>query len=96
MANWLNKFWPGTLLTMNEVLWVISQSGGGSTAVTGERYVGPDTTITLAHTPISGTVKMYRGGARQDPATDYSIAGAVVTPTNPIVANEVVLFDYNY
>lgn len=99
MANYLEEFYPAALLTMAEVLWVISQSGGGSTAVTGERYVGPLTTITLAHTPASGTLKMYRGGSRQDPggsSPDYTLAGNVVTPAAPISTGEVVLFDYAF
>lgn len=99
MANWLEEFYPAGILTMAEVLWVISQSGGGSTSVTGERYDGPRTTITLAHTPAVGTVKFYRGGARQDPggsAPDYTISGALVTPASPLSTGEVALFDYNF
>jgi len=99
MPFWTEEFWPAALLTMNEVLWVISQSGGGSTAISNERHVGPGSSITLNHTPISGTLKAYRGGARQDPGgsqPDYTLSGATVTPLSPLLTNEVMLFDYNY
>lgn len=52
--------------------------------------------FTLAHTPIAGSVRLYRGGAYQQLGVDYTITGDTITLTNALVSGEVLLVDYNY
>lgn len=52
--------------------------------------------FTLAHTPIVGSVRLYRGGAYQQVGVDYTISGSTVTLTNALISGEVLLADYNY
>ena len=40
---------------------------------------GSNVTFTLAETPVTGSVKLYRNGLRQDPSADYSISGGTIT-----------------
>ena len=42
---------------------------------------GTNTTFDLGHVPVSGSVKLYKNGVRQDPSSDYSVSVAVVTMT---------------
>lgn len=94
MPFWTEEFWPAFLLTMNEVLWVIAQSGGGSVPRT-DVFTGPASSVTLSHTPTTNSpYYVYRGGARQVPTVDYTVSGTTVTPTNALLANEVFLIDY--
>lgn len=58
---------------------------------------GPGTAFTLAHTPKTGTVRLYRGGSRQAlVATDYSIVGSAITLTVSLAAGEVLIADYKF
>lgn len=77
----------------------INATGGGSgNAVYGENLTsqGPGTVYTLAHTPIAGTVRLYRGGAYQQAGTDYTIVGAIITVAVATQSGEVLLADYFY
>ncbi len=73
-------------------------TGPGGIQVNGENLTsqGPGSVFTLAHTPIAGTLKLYRGGARQLEGTDYSVAGAIITLVVPLAGGEILLADYNY
>lgn len=75
----------------------INASGGGSgNAVYGENLTpqGPGTVYTLAHTPLVGTVRLYRGGAYQQAGTDYTIVGGIITLAVATQSGEVLLADY--
>lgn len=75
----------------------INASGGGSgNAVYGENLTpqGPGTAYTLAHTPLVGTVRLYRGGAYQQAGTDYTIVGGIITLAVATQSGEVLLADY--
>ncbi len=80
--------------------WVAyTPAGSGGTPVWGEDLTtqGPGTSFTLAHTPLSGTVRLFRGGAYQSVANgDYSITGDTITLTVALVADEVLVVDYSY
>lgn len=73
-------------------------SSSGVNQVFGEVLSMSGSNFTLAHTPIVGTVKLFRGGARQTPTSDFTMAGAVgtVTPAPDPSGNEVFLVDYDW
>lgn len=76
----------------------INATGGSGNAVYGENLTpqGPGTVYTLAHTPIAGTVRLYRGGAYQQAGTDYTIVSAIITVAVATQSGEVLLADYFY
>ena len=56
---------------------------------------GDHLTFTLAHTPVSGTLTLYRSRARQNLTEDYSISGKTITLTVAFdSANESLICDY--
>ena len=59
---------------------------------------GSDVTFTLAHTPLSNTLQLFRGGARQQAGAgkDYTISGAIITLAVTLATGEVLLADYDY
>lgn len=75
-------------------------SGGGVTQVFGEVLtISGGNTFTLAHTPVAGTVRLYRNGTYQQNLAvsgDYTMSAATGTLINPVVGTEVFLVDYNY
>ena len=70
--------------------------GSPGTAVYEEIPSGSGTSFSLAHNPITGTVRIYRGGARQQNGIDYIISGANITLMISLASGEVLLADYNY
>jgi hypothetical protein len=64
--------------------------------VYGEALTGTGTSFTLAHTPVTGSLRVYRGGARLKLTEDYTITGANLTMLIPVVTGEILLADYNY
>lgn len=75
--------------------------GGGvglprTTRVYGEVYTATDgqTDFTTLYTPVNGTLQVHRGGARQNPSGNYTVAGQTVSFIIPLQAGEEVLFDY--
>lgn len=69
-----------------------------STNVRDEVPSGSGTAFTLAHTPVSGTLQLFRGGARQQVGAgkDYTISGASITLANTLNVSEILLADYAY
>ena len=61
---------------------------------------GDHTNFTIAHTPNTGTFKLYRGGARQQSGVDYTLTGTALVLTTPLdtVDNggETLFCDYTY
>lgn len=55
-----------------------------------------NTTFTLSKAPVNGSLKLYRGGARQRPTEDYTLAGKTITFIIPPSANEILCADYRY
>ena len=67
------------------------------TPVFDEVPTGSGTAFTLAHTPVVGFVRLYRGGGRITVANgDYTISGASITLTTTLGTNETLTADYNY
>lgn len=75
---------------------VTVSAGLNFTQVFGETPSGAGTAFSLAHTPLAGTVRLYRGGAYQQSGTDYTIIGANITLSLALAVGEVLLADYNY
>ena len=71
-------------------------SGGSSPSITGEEHSSSTAaTITLSQTPLAGTIKIFKNGIRL-PASQYSLAGNVVTLTAARVAIDIFIFDFNF
>ena len=49
------------------------------TFVENEVVSGSGTSWTLANTPVAGSVKLYAGGIRLTPTSDYTITGTAIT-----------------
>lgn len=52
--------------------------------------------ITLSHTPIVNSERIYRNGARQTPGTDYTISGNDITILWTPTGGDTILMDYDY
>ena len=72
--------------------------GEGATFVDDEAPAGTkdgsNTTFTLAYTPISGSVKLFLGGAKLEITNDYSISGKTITMIFAPSSGETLLADY--
>lgn len=53
-----------------------------------------NTSFTLANTPITGTVKVYKNGLRQTLTTDYTISGTTITFVTAPSTGAVLKVDY--
>ncbi len=73
---------------------------GGATAVWEEVPTdsGNQLAFTLAHTPDSGTLRLYRGGTRQQAGVskDYTLSGLTITLASVLQTNEILVADYSY
>lgn len=89
---------PTITLGQNGVTHLDFPGGGSSgTAVYDEIPTGSGTSFSIAHTPTAGTVRLFRGGARQSVANgDYSISGANITLITSLQSGETLTADYNY
>jgi hypothetical protein len=72
-----------------------AQTGNGI-AVYDEVVSGSGTSFTLAHTPVSGTLRLYGSGQRLVPGgVDYTLSGTTITTINSYSATQ-IRADYNY
>lgn len=55
---------------------------------------GTNTDFTLSFAPVSGSVQVYRGGARQKLTEDYTISGSVITFLIAPQVGEIIICDY--
>ncbi len=79
----------------------IDQGGASGTLVSEEvpTNSGDNLNFTLAHTPTAGTLRVYRGGARQQSigvTPDYSLSGTTLTLNVALASGEVLMVDYSY
>jgi hypothetical protein len=66
------------------------------TPVYDEAVSGSGTSWTLAHTPVSGTLRLYGAGQRlTGGGVDYTLSGATITTINSYSAGQ-IRADYNY
>lgn len=91
---------PGQSIQWDGVRWTpYTPAGSGGTPVWGENLTtqGLGPAFSLAHTPIVGTVRLFRGGAYQSAANgDYSIVGPSITLSSALQPGEVLVADYSY
>jgi hypothetical protein len=86
----------GQSIKWDGVRWIpYTPAGGASTSVYNEVVAGSATTFTLAHTPDTGTLRLYANGQRLTPTTDYTLAGAVITTVLSWSATNITA-DYDY
>jgi hypothetical protein len=57
---------------------------------------GVNAVFTVTYTPISGSLKVYRGGARQRVTEDYTVNGNEITFIIPPQPGEILLADYRH
>ncbi len=84
--------WDGTR-------WIpFTPAGGTTTSVYEESPTdsGDQTNFTLAHIPVANTLRLYRGGARQQLGTDYTLSTDTITLSVVLQAGETLLADYEY
>lgn len=87
----------------NTNYYAIVKVGSGSTTNFADNEVpsgtcnASNTTFTLAHTPISGSLHLFWNGTRQAPTTDYTISSATITMAYaPATTPCIPLADYRY
>ncbi len=94
------KFTGATTTRSPDGVVTVAISAGGVNSIYGEDLTpqGVGTSYTLAHTPTTGTVRLYRGGSYQQVGAgkDYIISGAVITLSTVTQSGEIVIADYNY
>lgn len=56
---------------------------------------GSNTDFTLAHTPVSGTVRVYLNGLRQKPTDDYTISSDTISFVDAPFVDDTILVDYH-
>lgn len=73
-------------------------AGATGTQVWSEAVTFSGAIGTLAHTPTAGTLRLYRGGARQQAGggNDYTLAVATITLSTAADPAEVFVADYTY
>ena len=76
----------------------VGGSGSYGVPVFGEELTGSGTAFTLANTPNSGTVQLYKGGSRLliGASEDFTISGRNITLAISKNVNEKLLADYLY
>lgn len=83
----------------------VALSGGGSSGTNVSEEIptdsGDHTNFTIAHTPLTGTFNLYRGGAKQASigvTPDFSRTGTALTLTYPldVMNGEMLLCAYSY
>ena len=57
---------------------------------------GTNTDFTIANIPVSGSLKVYRGGSRQKLTEDYTFSGITITFIIAPQDGEIILVDYRY
>jgi hypothetical protein len=57
---------------------------------------GDHTNFTLAHTPTTGSFRLFRGGARQQSVGDYALTGVALVLTSALADGEILLADYSH
>jgi hypothetical protein len=57
---------------------------------------GDHINFTIAHTPTTGSFRLFRGGARQQSIGDYLLTGAALVLSVALADGEVLLADYSH
>lgn len=91
----------GQSLQWDGIKWIaFTPAGSGGTPIWGEvlQTQSPTgTSFTLAHTPITGSVRLFRGGSYQSVSNgDYTLVGATITLSTALQSGETLVADYSY
>ncbi len=88
----------GVTITIVNGTKIISATGSSGTSVIGEVVSFSGTSGTLANTPQAGTLRLFRGGSRQQSGAgnDYTLAVATITLAQAALTGEIFLADYTY
>ena len=57
---------------------------------------GDHINFTIAHTPATGSFRLFRGGARQQNIGDYALTGIALVLTSALADGEILLADYSH
>ena len=80
--------------------WIPYTPGATTTSVFEEVPTdsGDHINFTLAHTPTSDGIRLYRGGARQQAGVgkDYTLSGTTITLSVALATGEIIVVDYVY
>ena len=57
---------------------------------------GDHINFTIAHTPTTGSFRLFRGGARQQSGGDYTLTGTALVLTSALADGEILLADYSH
>jgi hypothetical protein len=57
---------------------------------------GDHINFTIAFTPIAGSFRLFRGGARQQSVSDYTLTGTALVLTSALATGETLLADYSH
>lgn len=77
----------------------IPGGGASNTQVTNEHPTdNGDGTYTLAHSPVAGSLTVYKNGVRMNPGAgnDYTLAGTIITSLADYDATDLWTADYYY
>lgn len=77
----------------------IPGGGASNTQVTNEHPTdNGDGTYTLAHTPVAGSLTVYKNGVRMNPGAgnDYTLSGAIITSLADYDATDLWTADYYF
>lgn len=85
----------GQSIKWDGVRWIPFTPAGANSSAYNEVAGGSGTAWTLAHTPVSGTLRVYANGQRLIETTDYSLSGTDLTTVLSWDAGT-VLVDYEY
>lgn len=90
----------GQSIQWDGIKWMpFTPAGSGGTPVWGENLTpqGPGDTFVLAHSPIAGSVRIFRGGAYQSVSNgDYTIVNDTITLSPALANGEVLVADYSW
>lgn len=76
--------------------WQTPAGGSSSTDAFGEEATGStSSTITLSHSALTNTVRIYKNGMRL-PAAEFSVSGTTVTLTSARITSDIFITDYKY
>ncbi len=83
----------------NATYWAkVGAEGSTTTEVVEEEPTGSGTSLTLAHTPLAGTLKLLKNGVRMRSGVGngFTLSGNVITLTTAKVAGDWFSADYKY
>lgn len=85
----------GQALKWDGIRWIPFTPSSTTTGVYNEVVSGSTSTFTLAHTPATGTLRVYAQGQRLLPTQDYTLSGDTITTGDTFTAGQIYA-DYEF